>query len=148
MAERRGPVVKRPDEILESVFEGHKEASFSGAENGKRYLLNYLDKFNSIPNAVKFFIYDLLTEDAYQVNDVDLCRQAVKRAGEYLKDAQVETKRPLAEYLGELRFVERGISIMVDAGEYEAAISLCDLGIEIGLCKAYLAKKASIKKML
>jgi hypothetical protein len=148
MAERRGPVVKRPDEILESVFEGHKEASFSGAENGKRYLLNYLDKFNSIPNAVKFFIYDLLTEDAYQVNDVDLCRQAVKRAGEYLKDAQVETKRPLAEYLGELRFVERGISIMVDAGEYEAAISLCDLGIEIGLGKAYLAKKASIKKML
>jgi len=148
MAERRGPNVKKPDEILESVFAGHKEASFSGTEYGKKYLLNYLDKFNSIPNAVKFFIYDLLVEDAYQVNDVELCRQAVKRAGEYLLDAQAETKRPLAEYLGELRFIERGISIMVDAGEYEDAVSLCDLGVEIGLGKAYLAKKASIKNML
>ena len=148
MAERRGPNVKKPDEILESVFAGHKEASLAGDESGQRYLLNYLDKFNSIPNSVKFFIYDLLVEDAYQLNDVELCRQAVKRAGEYLKDAQVENSRRLAEYSGELRFVERGISIMVDAGEFEAAVALCDLGIEIGLGKAYLAKKASVKNMM
>ncbi len=81
MAERRRPLVKKPDEILENVFVGHSEALLGGSESGKRYLLNFLEKFNSIPNAVKFFIYDLLTEDAYQVGDLVLCRQAVDRAG-------------------------------------------------------------------
>ncbi len=148
MAERRRPVVKKPDEILENVFVGHSEALLGGNENGKRYLLNFLEKFNSIPNAVKFFIYDLLAEDAYQVGDLVLCRQAVECAGEYLKEAQAENSRQLAEYLPALRFVERGISIMVEACEFERALSFCDLAGEIGLGKAYAAKKASIEKML
>ncbi len=148
MAERRKRLVKKPDEILENVFVGHSEALLSGSENGKRYLLNFLEKFNSIPNAVKFFIYDLLAEDAYQVDDFLLCRQAVERAGEYLEEAQAKNSSQLAKYLPALRFVERGISIMVDAGEFETAISFCDLAIVIGLDKSYAAKKASIEKML
>jgi len=148
MAERRRPVVKKPDEILENVFTGHSEALLGGSENGKRYLLNFLEKFNSIPNAVKFFIYDLLAEDAYQIDDLVLCRQAVDRAVEYLKEAQEENSRRLAEYLPALRFVERGISIMVETGEFEKAIFFCDLADEIGLGKAYAAKKASIEKMV
>ncbi len=148
MAERRRQFAKKPDEILENVFVGHSEALLGGSENGKRYLLNFLEKFNSIPNTVKFFIYDLLAEDAYQVDDLVLCRQAVDRAGEYLSEAQAENSRKLTEYLPTLRFVERGISIMVEAGEFETALSLCDLAIEIGLGKAYAAKKASIEKML
>ena len=148
MAERRRPVAKKPDEILENVFAGHSEALLGGSESGKRYLLNFLDKFNSIPNAVKFFIYDLLAEDAYQVGDLVLCRQAVERAGEYLAEAQAENSRQLAEYLPALRFVERGISITVEAGEFERALSFCDLAIEIGFGKAYTAKRASIEKML
>ena len=148
MAERRKRLVKKPDEILENVFVGHSEALLSGSENGKRYLLNFLEKFNSIPNTVKFFIYDLLAEDAYQVDDFLLCRQAVERAGEYLEEAQAKNSSQLAKYLPALRFVERGISIMVDAGEFETAISFCDLAIVIGLDKSYAAKKASIEKML
>jgi len=148
MAERRRPPSKRPADILENVFTGHNEALLDGRENAKRYLVNFLEKFNSIPNPVKFFIYDLLAEDAYQANDLVLCRQAVERAGEYLKDAQAENSRQLTDYLPELRFVERGISIMVDAGEFETAISFCDLAIEIGLGKAYAAKKASIERMI
>lgn len=148
MAERRRPLIKKPDEILENVFAGHREALVGGSENGKRYLMNFLEKFNSIPNAVKFFIYDLLAEDAYQVDDLVLCRQAVAHAGKYLEAAQVENSRQLAEYLPTLRFVERGISIMVEAGEFETALSFCDLAIEIGLGKAYVAKKASVEKMV
>ena len=148
MAERRKRIVKKPDEILENVFVGHSEALLSGSENGKRYLLNFLEKFNSIPNTVKFFIYDLLAEDAYQVDDFLLCRQAVERAGEYLEEAQAKNSSQLAKYLPALRFVERGISIMVEAGEFETAISFCDLAIVIGLDKSYAAKKASIGKML
>lgn len=148
MAKQRGPIGKRPDEILGDVFAGHSEALFAGSENGKRYLLNFLDKFNSIPNAVKFFIYDLLAEDAYQTGDLAVCRQAVDRAGEYLEVVQAENARQLAEYLPKLRFVERGISIMVEEGEFEKALSLCDLAIKIGLHKAYAAKRVSIERML
>lgn len=148
MVERRRPLVKKPDEILESVFAGHDQALLGGSENGKRYLLNFLEKSNSIPNAVKFFIYDLLAEDAYQADDFVLCRQAVDYAGKYLAEAQEESSRQLAAYLPLLRFVERGISIAVEAGEFESAISFCDRAMEIGLGKAYAAKKASIEKML
>lgn len=148
MAERRKRLVKKPDEILENVFVGHSEALLGGSERGKRYLLNFLEKFNSIPNAVKFFIYDLLAEDAYQVDDLLLCRQAVERAGEYLEEAQVKNSSQLSKYLPALRFLERGISTTVEAGEFETALSFCDLAIEIGLDKSYAAKKASIEKML
>ena len=146
MAERRRPLVKKPDEILQNAFVGHSEALCGGSESGKRYLVNFLEKFNSIPNSVKFFLYDLLAEDAYQVDDLVLCRQAVDRAGEYLEEAQAKNARQLAEYLPVLRFLERGISIMVEAGEFEEALSFCDLAIEIGLGKEYTAKKASIEK--
>ncbi|MCP4653585.1 MAG: hypothetical protein GY858_09440 [Candidatus Omnitrophica bacterium] len=148
MAERRRQVTKRPNEILDNVFTGHSEAVLNGSETAKRYLLNYLEKNNSIPNAVKFFIYDLLAEDAYQAKDIGLCRQAVEQAEEYLPHARAESNRQLDEYLPKIRFVERGISIMVDAGEYQAAIAFCDKAIEIGLGKAYAAKKATIERML
>ncbi|MBF0386856.1 MAG: hypothetical protein HQL20_03255 [Candidatus Omnitrophica bacterium] len=148
MSDRRRPPVKRADDILENVFVGHREALTGGPESGKRYLLNFLEKFNSIPNEVKFYIYDLLAEDAYQADDLVLCRQAVGRAGEYLEEARARNSRQLAEYLPALRFVERGISLTVEAGEYEAALSFCDLALENGLGKAYAAKRASIEKML
>ncbi|MBF0216617.1 MAG: hypothetical protein HQL30_06445 [Candidatus Omnitrophica bacterium] len=148
MADRKRPIVKKPEEILADVFAGHSEAVSLGSENGKRYLLNFIEKFNSIPNSVKFFIYDLLAEDAYQADDLVLCRQAVVRAGEYLEEAREQASRQLTDYLPALRFIERGISLMAEAGEFEDALSLCDLAIGIGLGKAYAAKKASIEKML
>ncbi|MEI8175292.1 MAG: hypothetical protein WCG78_00300 [Candidatus Omnitrophota bacterium] len=148
MSERRRPLAKTPDEILENVFAGHREALLGGSENGKRYLQNYFEKFDSIPNAVKFFIYDLLAEDAYQADDLAVCRQAVDLAGRYLEEAREKNSRQLVEYLPSLRFVERGISIMVEAGEFEKALSLCDIAIRSGLGKAYAAKKASIEQML
>lgn len=148
MSDRRRVVAKKPDEILDSVFTGHSQALLNGSKKGKQYLVNYLEMFNSIPNAVKFFVYDLLAEDAYQCDDFALCREAVARAGEYLHDAQTEHSRRLTEYLSRLRFIERGISVMVDAGEFESALVLCDLAVSIGLGKAYIAKKNSIEKML
>jgi hypothetical protein len=148
MSDRRRAAVKRPDDILEDVFAGHNEALLGGRECAKRYLVNFIDKFNSIPNSVKFFIYDLLVEDAYQVDDLDLCLEAVDNAGKYLEAARTENSRQFAEYLSTLRFVERGISIMVETGEIEKAINFCDIAIEIGLGKAYSAKKASIERMM
>ena len=72
---------------------------------------------------------------------------ACQRVYEYLEEAQSKNSRQLSKYLPVLRFVERGISIMVESGEFETALSFCDLAIEIGLNKAYAAKKASIERM-
>jgi len=148
MAERRRRVVKTPDEILKNVFLGHSEALSRGIAPGKRYLLNFLENFNSIPNAVKFFIHDLLVEDAYQSKDFVLCRESVEHAAEHFEEARSENSHQLAEYLPELRFFERGISLMVEVGEFEGAIALCDRAMESGLGKEYLAKKDSIEKMI
>jgi hypothetical protein len=148
MADRRKPVTKKPDEILDSVFAGHSEALLNGSKKAKQYLVSYLELFNSIPNAVKFYVYDLLVEDAYQCDDLVICREAVISAGEYLPAAQAGNSHRFEQYLSELRFIERGISIMVDAGEFQSAIVLCDLAIKIGLGKAYMAKKASIERMM
>jgi hypothetical protein len=148
MADRRKPVTKKPDEILEDLFAGHGAAVLDGSKKAKQYLVNYLEMFNSMPNAVKFYAYDLLVEDAYQCDDIEICREAVSRAGKYLPEAQEEDRHRFQRYLSELRFIERGISIMVDAGEFESALVLCDLAIKIGLGKAYMAKKASIERML
>jgi len=148
MADRRKIVTKKPDEILEGIFAGHSEALLDGSKKAKQYLVNYLELVNSIPNSVKFYAYDLLVEDAYQCDDLVICREAVIRAGEYLPEAQAEDRHRFERYLSELRFIERGISFMVDASEFESALVLCDLAIKIGLGKAYMAKKASIERML
>jgi len=148
MADRRKPVTKKPDEILDSVFTGHDEAALNGSAKAKQYLLDYLDKYNSIPNAVKFFIYDLLAEDAYQCDDHALCREAVARAEQYLPQARSESAYRFGKYLNNIRFVERGIAVMAEAGEFDRALALCDLAIGIGLGKVYAAKKASIERNL
>jgi hypothetical protein len=69
MSDRLAPIRKTPAEILADLLAGHADARFGGAEKGKKYLLNFFARANSIPNAVKFFLYDLLAEDAFQSGD-------------------------------------------------------------------------------
>jgi len=60
MADRIAPIRKTPAEILSDLMVGHEEAlRFGGPEKGKKYLLSFIERANSIPNAVKFFLYDL-----------------------------------------------------------------------------------------
>ena len=99
-------------------MDGHNEALLGGAEKGKKYLLNFSERNNSIPNAVKFFLYDLLAEDAYRCDDLDACRTALDRASDYLPAARAET------------------------------LALCDEAIALGLGNVYAAKRASIERMM
>jgi len=147
MADRIPPIRKTPAEILADLLIGHDQARLGGAEKGKKYLLHFIERANSIPNAVKFFLYDLLAEDAFQSGDLDACRTAVARASDYLPVAQAETPQGFRSYSPSIRLFERGIALALDDGEFEKALELCDAAIALGLGKAYAAKRASIERM-
>ena len=147
MSDRREPIRKTPAEILADLMSGHEQALLGGAEKGRKYLLNFIGRANSIPNAVKFFLHDLLAEDAFQCGDLDACRDAVATAEGYLNVAREEAPQAFKAYLPSIRLFERGIGLAIDEGEFDQALSLCDQAIAIGLGKAYEAKRASIERM-
>lgn len=148
MADRTTPVRKTPSDILTDLIDGHNEALCSGAEKGKKYLLKFSERNTSLPNAVKFFLYDLLIEDAYKSDDLETCREALARAAEYLPVARTELPQRFSEYGPLIRLHERGIALALDEGELEAALSVCDDAIALGLGKIYVAKRASIERMM
>jgi hypothetical protein len=149
MADRRNrPPAKRADEILDDLIAGHNEALYESPLKGMRYLQNFLAKYDSIPNAVKFYVYDLLAEDAYEAGEPEVCRDAAEHAGTYLAYAREENAHRVKQYLPTARYIERGISVLVDEGEFPAALTLCDQAVEMGLGKAYAAKRASIERMM
>ena len=149
MADRIEPIRKTPSEILTDLLNGHEAAlRFGGTEKGRKYLQNFIERANSVPNAVKFFLFDLLAEDAFRGGDLEACRSAVARAADYLLAAQEETPQRFREYAPSIRFFERGIGLAIDDGEFEKALALCDQAIALGLGKAYAAKKASVERMM
>ena len=148
MAERITPIRKTPAEILTDLVNGHNEALFSGAEKGKKYLMKFSERNTSLPNAVKFFLYDLLAEDAYQSDDLAICRTALAMASDYLPTARAELQQRFSEYSPSMRLHERGIALAIDDGELEQALSLCDQAITLGFGKIYAAKRASIERMM
>lgn len=148
MADRISPIRKNPAEILADLMAGHDEALLGGAEKGRKYLLNFIGRANSIPNAVKFFLYDLLAEDAYQCGDFEACRDAVAKASGYLPVAQEEASQAFRTYSPSIRLFERGIALAIDEGEFEQALALCHRAIALGLGKAYEAKRASIERLM
>ena len=148
MSERTAPFRKTPSEILTDLLDGHRDALYGGAAKGQKYLLNFIERANSQPNAVKFFLYDLLAEDAFRSDDFKTCRMAVDKAAEYLPTAREETLQRFREYLPSIRLFERGIALALDEGEFERALALCDQALALELGKAYAAKRASIERML
>ena len=148
MADRLAPIRKTPVEILADLVDGHNAALLGGAEKGKKYLLKFYERNNSIPNAVKFFLYDLLAEDAYRSADLETCRTAVARASHYLPAARAETLQRFRAYGPSIRLYERGIALALDDGEFKKALSLCDEAIALGFDKVYAAKRTSIERMM
>lgn len=148
MADRITPARKTPDEILGDLMAGY--AAARGEEPGKaqKYLVHFAQRANSIPNAVKFFLNDLLAEEAFQGNDLDTCRVALDRAAEYLPVARSEAAQRFRTYSPSIRLFERGISLALDDGDFERALFLCNQAITLGLGKAYEAKRASIERMV
>lgn len=148
MAKRQEPKRKTPADMLQDLRAGHQDALGHGHADAARYLEKVLASQHSLPNAVKFFAYDLLVEATYQAGQHDRCLEAVESTRQYLGAAQEDAEREVKAYLPELRYCERGIGLLADQGDVEAAIALCDEAIAHGLGRAYESKRQSLERRL
>ena len=148
MAKRQEPKRKNPAEVLQDLRDGYRDAAGDGPAEGKRYLEKVLASQHSLPNAVKFFAYDLLAEASWQADDPARCLEAVAEARKYREAAEEDAARELKAYLPELRYCERGIAAHADADEIAEALALCDEAIALGLGRAYEGKRQSLERRL
>lgn len=141
MARRIEPVRKSPEERLEDLLLGHREATERG--EGAKYAARALVASDSLPNAVKFFANALLAADS---PDEEEALEALASAELHLDDAREALPRQLARELPRLRFLERGIALRSARDEIEEALRLCDVALELGLGAAYERKRASLER--
>lgn len=142
MARRIEPCRKSPEERLDDLLSGHREASLRN--EGAKYVARAIASSDSLPNGVKFFAYALLAEDA---DDEEEALEALATAEDYLEVARKDLGRRFTRELEGLRFLERGIALRSDRGEFEEALRLCDLALALGLGEAYARKRASLARM-
>ena len=148
MARRIEPSRKRPLEVLADVLSGHREANIAGPVQARKYLERVLVENKSIPNATKFFLYDLLAEACHATGEEARAREAVDLARQYVDDAREEAPREWKEHLPELRFLEISIALASDEGRFEEALADCETALKWGLGKAYEAKATSLRRMI
>lgn len=142
MAKRIEPCRKSPEERLDDLLSGHREATLRG--EGAKYVSRAIASSDSMPNGVKFFAYALLAADA---PDEDEALEALAAAEGYLDVARRDLGRRFAREVAGLRFLERGVSLRNDRGEFEEALRLCDLAIDLGLGEAWARKRASLARL-
>ena len=143
MAKRIEPCRKTPEERLDDLLAGHREASLRN--EGGKYVARAIEASDSLPNAVKFFAYALLAADA---QGEDAALEALAKAEGYIDVARKELGRRFTNTLPELRFLERGIALRSERAEFDEALRLCALAIDLGLGAAYERKKASLLRMV
>ena len=148
MAKRQEPKHKKPADMLQDLRDGYQEAVGEGFPEAQRYLEKVLASQQSLPNAVKFFAYDMLVEASYQAGSHERCLEAIASTRQYLPAAQEDAAREVQAYMPELRYCERGIGLLADQGEVEQALALCDEAIALGLGRAYEAKRQSLERRL
>ncbi len=142
MAKRIEPCRKSPEERLDDLLAGHREASLRN--EGAKYVARAIASSDSMPNGVKFFAYALLAADA---EDEDVALDALSTAEGYLEVARNDLGRRFTKEVGSLRFLERGIALRSDRGEFEEALRLCDLALSLGLGEAWARNRDSLLRM-
>jgi hypothetical protein len=143
MGKRIEPCRKSPEERLDDLLGGYREASLRN--EGEKYVQRAIEASDSLPNAVKLFAWALLAADAA---DEEAALDALAKAESYLEVARGELGRRFAKELPSLRFLERGIALRSDRGEFEEALRLCDVALSLGLGSEYERKKATLLRMV
>ena len=143
MAKRIEPCRKSPEERLDDLLTGHREACLRN--EGAKYVARAIASSDSMPNGVKFFAYALLAADAASEEEA---LEALEAAEGYLEVARRDLGRRFTKELPQLRFLERGIALRSERGEFEEALRLCDLALSLGLGEADGRKKASLVRMV
>ena len=148
MSRRTEPNRKKPLDVLDDVLAGHREAALGGPMVAAKYLERSLLANRSMPNACKFFVYDLLAEASAAAGNTDRCREVVGLAREHLADAREGAPKHLQDYQAKIRFYERGIGQAVTDGHLSVALELCAEALALGLGSFYAAKADSIGRLL
>ena len=139
---------KKPPEILADLLDGHRMAALDGPQNARKYLERSIDKHHSMPNGVKFFIYDLLAEAAAQTDQPETRDNAVSQAFTYLPFAAEDLPRQHKEWLPTIRCFGVAIDAALDEGQFEEALRLAEEAVALGLGKVYEQKADSIRWMM
>ena len=139
---------KKPPEILADLLDGHRMAALDGPLNARKYLERSIDKHHSMPNGVKFFLYDLLAEAAAQTDAPEVRDNAVQQAFTYLPFAQTDLPRQHKEWLPSIRCFLVAIDAALDEGQFEDALRLAEEAVALGLGKVYEQKAESIRWMM
>ena len=145
MARRLDPVHKKPADVLADLRAGLREASIAGPASGLKYLERLYASQHSLPNGVKFFFWDRFAEYTFQAGDAERCARAVSEALARWDDAREQFPNELRESIPELTFLERGIAVRSDAGDFAGALELCDFAVAHGFGKHYEAKRESLE---
>lgn len=143
MARRVEPCRKSPEERLDDLLAGHREATLRN--EAAKYVRRAIEQSDSLPNGVKFFAWALLAADA---PDEDEALAALAQAERYLDVARADLGRRFEKEVAELRFLERGIAMRSDRAEFEEAVRLCDLALELGFGAPYERRRASLQRMV
>jgi hypothetical protein len=143
VAKRIEPCRKSPDQRLDDLLDGFREASLRN--EGGKYVARVIEASDSLPNGVKFFAYALLAAEA---EDEEKALAALEAAEGYAPVAKKELGRRFAKELPALRFLERGIALRSARAEFDEALRLCDVAIGLGLGAAYERKKASLLRLV
>ncbi|MBP7677100.1 MAG: hypothetical protein KBB14_12325 [Thermoanaerobaculia bacterium] len=142
MGKRIEPCRKSPEERLDDLLAGHREASMRN--EGAKYVSRVIASSDSMPNGVKFFAYALLAADA---DDEEEALEALATAEGYLGVAREDLGRRFSKEVASLGFLERGIALRSERAEFEEALRLCDVALALGLGEAYERKRASLLRM-
>lgn len=137
---------KKPPEILADLLEGHRQAALDGPQMARKYLERSIAKHHSLPNAVKFFLHDLLCVAAG--DDEEVRDEAVRVAFLHRPAAVEELPRQYREWLPTMRCFLVGIDAELDRGGFAAALALAEEAIGLGLGKLYVQKAESIRWMM
>lgn len=139
---------KKPPELLEDLLLGHAQAQLDGPAEARKYLERTIGKHHSMPNAVKFFMNDLLAQAAAQVGATEVRDHAVAQVFLHQAAAAEELPRQYKDWLPTLRVYEVAIDAAMDEGNFDGALALAEAAVALGLGKVYVQKAESIRWML
>ena len=145
MGRRPDPVRKKPADVLADLRAGLREAAIAGPASALKFLQRLHASQHSLPNGVKFFFWDRVAEYAFQAGEPERCAEAVAEALAHWDDAREQFPGELRAALPELTFLERGIAVRTDAGDFAGALALCDFALANGFGRHYESKRDSLE---
>jgi hypothetical protein len=148
MARRTDTCSKRTPEILQDVLSGHQEAARNGPDHARRYLESALGHNKSMPNAVKFFVYDQLAGACAELDLDERRDEALALAWQYTTEAQEDTERAFRAYLPTAKLFDVGVRAALDLGDVEAAVLWCERAVGLGLGAAFERKAEGLRRRL